>query len=88
MSKTSGYIVLFDDRQGLSIPMGEDPECPGAIQCMSASVTIFKDRAAARKAIRISAAKARLDKEQGKPANDDFLEARKHLRIVPLKPLP
>jgi hypothetical protein len=42
---------------------------------------VFADRAAARKAIKISKAKAELLKAQGKPANEDFLASIKCLKI-------
>lgn len=83
------YIVVWDDEQGLCCPMSWDPECDGAI-CgwRDEPVALFQSRQEARKAIRISAAHARLQVEQGKlkPDGSDFLgAAAKCIRIVPLK---
>lgn len=87
MSRAAGFIVVFDDQMGLCSPMGPDSECEGAICCHSGRVTLFPTQREARKAIRISAAFARLCAAQGKPANEDFTTARKHLRILPLSTL-
>ena len=77
------YIVVFDDQNGLLIPMQFDPDCIGALTGFRrGDVALFDSRADARKAIRISAALAKLFRAQGKPANDDFLEDIKHVRIV------
>jgi hypothetical protein len=82
-----GFIVLWDDQQGVNCPMGWDADCAGAICCMNDSVAIFSDRKAARKAIAISTKYALLCRAQGKPVNLDFLgECRKNLRVVPCKP--
>ncbi len=66
-------IVVFDDEQGLCCPMAADPDTQGGLCAGDGPVVVFHDRAAARRAIRISAAKARLCKAQGLPPNDDFL---------------
>jgi hypothetical protein len=84
------FIVVWDDEQGLCVPMVWDSECEGAI-CGGIGakdrVALFTDRKAARKAIDISAKWAALNKAQGKVANDDFLgDCRKCLRVVECKP--
>lgn len=82
------FIVVWDDYMGASYPMGWDDSCEGAIHARDDHVAVFPSRADARKAIRISAALARLHREQGKPVNEDFLSAREGLRIVPLRAKP
>ena len=83
------YIIEYNDGDSLCIPMTWDDECAGAV-CSGASsspVAIFPDRAAARRAIDISAKFAALCKAQGKPANDDFFPpCRKNVRIRACKP--
>lgn len=79
------FIVVFDDEQGLCVPMGWDTDCDGAVCACHDSVALFPDRTAARKAIRVSTAFAKLCVEQGVPANDDFTTGRKNLRILPLQ---
>lgn len=85
------YIVIWDDGMGLSFPMGWDDDCEGAIcGCgYSGGIAAFVSRADARKAIRISAANARLLIEQQKLQKEnssDFLgRAAKNLKIIPLK---
>lgn len=82
------FIVVWDDDQGICLPMGFDSECEGALEGIAKKdcIAIFPDRKAAQKAIDISAKHAALRKAQGKPANDDFLgAARKNLRIVPCR---
>jgi hypothetical protein len=71
--KSAGYIVVFDDQQGVCVPMGLSTDCEGAIEATSGDVALFPDRRQARRAIRISTQFARLCREQGKPANDDFI---------------
>ena len=78
------YIIEYADGDCVHLPMGWDDDCDGAVCVASdaADIAMFSDRAAARRAIDISAKFAALCKAQGKPANDDFLPAsRKHLRI-------
>lgn len=77
------FLVVFDDEQGLCVPMAHDAECEGAISAGSKDDTLalFTSRKDARKAITVSAKFAALQQAQGKPANSDFLEARKWLRI-------
>lgn len=83
--KIAGYIVMYDDNdEGYVMPMGDDPDCEGAIQLIGPAASVFATRADARKAIEISVRKARLDEAQGKPVNTDFTAGRKHLRVVPL----
>lgn len=80
------FIVVFDNNDGICVPMGWDEDCDGAIEgAWTKPVAMFETRADARKAINISAAAAKLAIAQGKPANDDFTTGRKHLKIVPLK---
>lgn len=77
------YIVVFDDEQGACWPMCWDVDCEGALCGLNGGgVALFDDKAAARKAIRISAAYAKLCKAQGKPANEDFLEAIGCVKVV------
>lgn len=82
-----GFIVLWDDNQGMCIPMSWDADCEGAICCAGQRdpVAVFALRKDARRAINISAAFARLCKAQGKPENADFTSGRSNLRIVPLE---
>ena len=74
-------IVVFDDDNGLCVPMTADADCEGAIETGSGPVIVFANRDAARKAIKISKAKAELLKAQGKTANEDFLESIKCIKI-------
>lgn len=84
MAKADGYIVVFNNQEGIEAPYGWDRECEGALEYIE-PVVVFPDRKAAQRAIRISVAKARLEKEQGRPANDDFLPPyRKHVKIIPV----
>lgn len=81
------YIVVFDDEQSACWPMCWDEDCKGALCAPTwpesrTNIALFTSRAAARKAIRVSTAYARLCVEQGEPANDDFLEGHKHVRVV------
>lgn len=79
------FMIVRDDDQGVCVPMGVDVDCHGAVCGIEriGMVALFPDRIAARKAIDISAKYAALCKAQGKPADDDFLGARrKNLRIV------
>ena len=79
------YIVVFDDDQSFCIPMMWDTDCHGALVAVrgGGAIVLFNDRADARRAIRISAAYAKLRKEQGFPANEDFLSARSCVKVVP-----
>lgn len=80
--KPTGYIVVYDDDGGLCCPMGADEACAGAV-CVSKVVKIFPDRKSARKAIRISRAYAILNQEQGRPANTDFTDGIKCIKVLP-----
>ncbi len=85
MSNTTNrrYIVLYDDQMGVCWPMGPDDGCDGAICAMqSGKVATFSSRAAARKAIQVSAAYAKLLKAQGKPANEDFLSSISNIKVA------
>lgn len=79
------FIVVWDDDMGLCCPMGWDSDCEGALCANAGRVALFRSRAAARKAIRISAAYAKLCNEQGKRANDDFLEGIGHVKVLECK---
>ena len=80
---TKPCIVMFDDQMGVCAPMGWDTDCDGAL-CYAGSPVVFPNRAAARKAINVSRAFARLERAQGRRHNSDFLEAIKHVKIVPV----
>lgn len=78
------FIVVYDDGASLCIPMGLDNECDGAI-CMATgttSVALFASKQAARTAIKISKLFAELQTLRGRPANSDFIEGYKHVRIM------
>jgi hypothetical protein len=80
------FVVIYDDADCLSVPMAWDEDCTGAICAWGPGqkVATFATRAAAQKAIRISACWARLRIEQGKPANTDFTESRQNLQVAEL----
>jgi len=83
----SAFIVVFDDEQGLCVPLGWDGECRGAICCNQGKVALFPDRNSARRAINISAKFAALRKSQGIPENTDFSpECRKSIRVMECMP--
>lgn len=89
-SKPAGYVVVYDN-DDLTCPMGWDPACEGALCVMNFSdgMAVFDDRSAAKQAIRVSVAFAKLQQALGKPANDDFLlNVAKQIRIVPLRSKP
>lgn len=77
------FIVIYDDQMGMCFPYGWDDACEGAIATSSEGVALFETRKQARDAINISTCFASLEKSQGKPFNDDFLDSRKLIRIVP-----
>lgn len=64
-------FVTYDDWYGLCVPMSWDPECEGALDG-GKPVVIFPNRAAARKAIRISRRWYALRREQGGVVNSYF----------------
>lgn len=79
------FIVIYDDDDCIKIPMSLDKECEGALSCSTDDETAaaFVDLKAAKQAIRISTAYARLCKAQGKVANEDFLPpCIKHVKIM------
>lgn len=81
-----GFIIVYDDEQGLTIPFGWDSDCDGAVECNSGVVALFKTRGEARQAIRISSRYAALCEAQGKITNADFSGAAlKNVKILPLK---
>ena len=78
----SSYIVVFDDEQDACWPMCWDDSCAGALCVLTAGpIALFDSRAAARRAIRISTAYAKLCQAQGKPANEDFLDCIKFVKV-------
>lgn len=78
------YIIVFDDDQGLCVPMGMAPDCEGAVESAGSDpIAIFPSRSAARRAITISTLHNRLLKAQGKIYNCDFIEARSCVKIRP-----
>lgn len=84
-SKPRTFIIVWDDNQGVCVPMGWDPDCAGAVCGWydGHRVALFADRKAARKAIDISTKWALLRRAQGRACNTDFLGAcRKHLNVV------
>lgn len=84
--KTIGYMVFYKSEDGLiNFPMGADPSCAGAIQSDDSAPVLFPSRQDARKAIRISAANARLLREQGEPENTDFTVDIGLIKVVPVK---
>ena len=80
---TKPCMVVFDDGQCLYVPMGWDTDCDGALCCVGDAV-VFPDRTAARRAINISTAYAKLRKSQGLPWNEDFIETIRHVKIAPV----
>ncbi len=80
-------IVTWDDGDHI-FPMGWDSDCEGAI-CSVVSgdqpYALFESPKEARKAIRISTAFARLQREQGKPENTDFSDGLQNVKIRLLK---
>lgn len=77
------WIVCWDDEQGACWPMGKDLDCEGALCALhTGKIAMFASRSAARKAVKVSTAFAKLRKAQGLPANDDFLEGIANVRIV------
>lgn len=85
--KPAGYVVTWDYQDGVCCVMGWDPDCEGSLCAAHPgdAAAVFTDLASARKAVRVSTAFAKLRKEQGKPANGDFLgKCLRNVRIVPL----
>jgi hypothetical protein len=79
------FIVVWDDGEGLCVPMTAAADCEGGICacCHKDKVALFTSRKAARRAITISTKYAQLCEAQGKVANTDFLgECRRCVRIV------
>lgn len=80
------FIIIYDDGDCITAPMTWDKDCEGAVEAWRPGrpVALFETRADARRAINISAAKARLDQAQGKPTDTDFLNpCRQFLMVVP-----
>ena len=88
MATTKGFIVVFDDDQGMCCPMAwsEDSGKQDTLEGSALSAAVFPSRAEARKAINITAAQAKVDKLRGNAANTDFLPpAVSCVKIIPLK---
>ena len=82
MADDKRYIVCFES-DNACWPMGFDEDCPGALCTMhDGRVALFRGKSAARKAIRISSAYARLCREQGRPVNEDFLSGIASVKIM------
>lgn len=81
--KTTLYIVVYDDRECLVLPMGWEEECEGALCSSGGPIAFFNSRREALKAISISSKFAALRKAQGKPHNTDFTEGKSNLYIRP-----
>ena len=76
------YMVVFDDEMGLCCPMSHDTECEGALEANDGPVALFGSRKAARHAINVSKANAKLRRLQGLSVNEDFGEASHCLKIT------
>lgn len=87
MAAADGYIVIYDDDQGLTVPFGWDSECDGALCAVGGrgQVALFGDRKAASNAIAISTHWSKLQRARGLVHNNDFTDGAKHIRIVSLK---
>ena len=88
MSTTKGFIVVFDDGQGLCCPMAwsKDPGKQDTLEGSAVSAAVFPSRSEARKAVNITSAQAKVDELRGKPVNSDFLSpAVSFVKIIPLK---
>lgn len=86
MKKPSHFIVvIITDDALFHNPLTWNDECAGSLRCSSPDDTaaLFTSRADARKAIRISSAFARLEKEQGPIFNEDFITGLKNIHIQP-----
>ncbi len=82
-SEARRWIVCWDDEMGACWPMGSDTDCEGALCALhTGKIAMYASRAAARKAIKVSTAYAKLRKAHGLPPNDDFLEGIANVRIV------
>lgn len=79
------YMVFWSDECGMCLPMGNDPDCEGALQIDESAPVLFTTIDEARTAVRISAAWATLQREQGNIFNDDFLTSKKCIRIRKVK---
>lgn len=83
----NGFIVVFDDGQGLAAPYGWDADVDGGLEAYGKAVAVFATRKQAQHAIRISAAAARLAIAQGRlrPDGSDFVgPAARCIKVVPL----
>ena len=74
-------FVVYDDDMGTRIPFGLDTDCEGALTTHAPAAAVFPDRKAARRAIAISKKLASLEMAQGKPANLDFVESLRCVKI-------
>lgn len=84
MSKQKLYMV-FLATEDYVLPMGSDNKCDGALCVDECDPVAFPTRKAARSAIAISRAKAKLDLAQGKVANEDWLPgSSEYIKIMPV----
>jgi len=77
------YMVVFQQTEDDSVfPMAAESDCKGALCCADQDPLLFDSRKAARKAIEISKAFARLEKAQGLPYSQDFVEDIKNVKVI------
>jgi len=82
-SEANKWMVIWDDGLGACWPMGRDEDCEGALcVTLSGKVMMFRSRAAAHKAIKVSKAYAKLRQAQGLPTNYDFLDKNSNVKII------
>ena len=79
-------FMIYWNNGDYAWPMGHDDSCVGAVCIDESKPVMFESRKDAEKAIRISKANATLRKDQGLPANDDFLQDTHLIKIVKLTP--
>ena len=79
------YMIYWNNGD-YAWPMGNDPDCEGAVQVDESNPVHFSSRKDALKAIRISKANAQLRRAQGLPVNTDFIDDLHCLKVVRLTP--
>ena len=78
------FIVVYRGVDPVEFVYGMDPDCEGALGGMiDQSVAIFQGKKAANRAITITVNWNKLLKSQGKVYNDDFLERRDQIHVIP-----
>lgn len=96
--KMTKCIVVYDDEGGLCVPLGDDPDRPGAL-CCSNTVRMFDLPTDAKYAIAISQKYAELDRllrgappgivptpGATRPENTDFLPpSRQFIKLMPVE---